>query len=266
MRRESDPLRQARLATDLLGTYQQRSVELARLRRDAIEAAATGQGLTYSAVASALGLSKGRITQIRQTAPPRERAFFGVGPVTLVIPKRQMPGRTLPVIATEDALTAQLLTATLEALNLHVVPDHISANEPWTPPQRDVVVVCGPKSSPAVAKILNADPQLHFETAGLRWRLRDVESGRSFESPMDWPTPEAVDIAYLGRHDHGEHHLLIIAGVHAIGSLGAAHHLSEHLDELYAAVGDQPFSMLIQSTHDGLAITHTAALREPTTW
>jgi hypothetical protein len=59
--------------------------------------------MTYTAVA---GLSKGRITQIRQTAPPSERAFFGVGPVTIAVPERTMPGRALPVISAEYTLAA----------------------------------------------------------------------------------------------------------------------------------------------------------------
>ncbi|WP_088284893.1 hypothetical protein [Kineosporia sp. A_224] len=69
VRAEQDPLVQARLATELIGTYQQRSVELARLRKVAIERAARERGMTMSAVAVEIGLTKGRITQIRQSAP-----------------------------------------------------------------------------------------------------------------------------------------------------------------------------------------------------
>lgn len=82
VRRERDPLKRAKLATLLLSTYQQRSVELARLRKEAISDAASSTGMTYTAIAESLGLTKGRVTQIRQSAPPAERAFFGVGPLT----------------------------------------------------------------------------------------------------------------------------------------------------------------------------------------
>ena len=40
VRQEPDPIRRARLAGELINTYQQRSVELARLRKEAINAAA----------------------------------------------------------------------------------------------------------------------------------------------------------------------------------------------------------------------------------
>lgn len=64
---DRDPIRQARRATELLAIYQERSAELAQLRREAIERAAVEQGLSYAAVAGKIGLSKGRITQIRQS-------------------------------------------------------------------------------------------------------------------------------------------------------------------------------------------------------
>jgi len=69
VRADPDPVRRARRATELLMVYQQRSAELADLRRDAINQAATDQGLTFSAIAKAIGLTKGRITQIRQAGP-----------------------------------------------------------------------------------------------------------------------------------------------------------------------------------------------------
>jgi Sigma-70, region 4 len=53
--------------------YQQRAVELARLRRAAIEEAHRDRGLSYTEIAEALGITKGRITQIRDTAPLPER-------------------------------------------------------------------------------------------------------------------------------------------------------------------------------------------------
>ncbi|EQD44079.1 RNA polymerase, sigma-24 subunit, ECF subfamily [mine drainage metagenome] len=58
------------------------------MRREAIEIAHDLYGLSYTQVASELGLTKGRISQIRTSAPPAERAFFGVGPVTIIVPER----------------------------------------------------------------------------------------------------------------------------------------------------------------------------------
>jgi DNA-directed RNA polymerase specialized sigma24 family protein len=54
-------------------------LELARLRREDMRLRQE-QGLSYAAVAADFGLSKGRIGQVTQTAPPAQRALFGVGP------------------------------------------------------------------------------------------------------------------------------------------------------------------------------------------
>ena len=67
LRLEPDPVRRGRRATDLLATYQQRSVELARIRRAAVEEARDQLGGSYTEVARAFGLTKGRITQIRSS-------------------------------------------------------------------------------------------------------------------------------------------------------------------------------------------------------
>jgi DNA-binding GntR family transcriptional regulator len=66
---EPDPVKRGKRASDLIALYQQRSIELAQIRRDAIDEAHDVLG-SYTEVAKALGLTKGRITQIRQATPP----------------------------------------------------------------------------------------------------------------------------------------------------------------------------------------------------
>ncbi|HWO66686.1 MAG TPA: winged helix-turn-helix domain-containing protein [Umezawaea sp.] len=69
VRADPDPVRRGRRASDLIALYQQRANDLAQIRRDAIDEAHDVLG-SYTEVAKALGLTKGRITQIRQAAPP----------------------------------------------------------------------------------------------------------------------------------------------------------------------------------------------------
>src|SRR5687767_3762361 len=103
VRREPDPVRRGKRATDLLTIYQQRATELARLRKAAIEEAHRVGGLSYTEIAAALGITKGRITQIRNDAPRPERALFGIGPVSIGVPYRyQTTDRERPLIAAED--------------------------------------------------------------------------------------------------------------------------------------------------------------------
>jgi transcriptional regulator with XRE-family HTH domain len=260
VRAEADPLRQARRATDLLGVYQQRSVELARLRRDAINRAARERGLSFSAVAEAIGLSKGRITQIRQSAPPTERAFFGVGPVTVAIPERLMPGRAFPIISAEDDETSRAVTTLLQDLNFQVRPARIPAGEEWQLPDGDLVTICGPISSPTMARAYQADPLIDFSADEHgRFSLTDRASGQRWGSGMDERPARSADVAYVGRLPRPDNrgYMIVIGGIHAIGSLGAATWLRQHLAELHEDTNGKPFSTVIGSTHDGLSITST---------
>lgn len=263
VRAERDPLRQAQRATELLALYQQRGVELARLRKEAIDRAAQELGMSYTAVAARIGLSKGRITQIRQTAPPAERAFFGVGPVTVAVPLRRMDGRSAGVIAREDAASAEQLTALLTSLQLQVQQFHIPTDGEWTP-SGDTVAICGPKSSHVTADAVAADPHLAFEADDGRWTLRDKATGERLTSPMDAGST-SEDLAYLGRLPYRDGTLLVIAGVHALGSHGAVEYLSNNLPELYKAFGTQPFSAVVRCKVEGGTVLEAEAVWGPRT-
>ena len=256
---EPDALRQARRATELMAIYQQRGTELARLRREAIERAALETGMTFSAVATAVGLSKGRISQIRQSAPPAERALFGVGPLTVAVPLRQSPGRASGVIAAEDSLAAQRLTETLEALQFEVRQFQIPTSGDWNPVD-GAIAICGPKSSRITAEAIESDPWLSFQADGDdTWVIRDRDTGQALISPLDRDSG-SEDIAYVGRLAYQGGTLFVIAGVHAIGSLGAVEYLGQHAGELYERVGTRCFSMAVRSQFEGDKVIETEEL------
>lgn len=263
MRAEADPLARARRATALLGIYQQRSTELARLRRVAIEEAAQQRGMSLAAVAVEIGLSKGRITQIRQGAPPPERALFGVGPVIVAVPTRKVAERGLPVISAEDSIAAERLTAQLVALGFAVEQYRIPVGGLWAP-RGDAIAICGPKSSPVTARALTADPFLEFvsDQAG-RYGITDRLDGARYVSGMDDNPPAPRDVAYVGRLPFEDATLMVIAGVHAIGSVGAVHYLATHAGEIYRAVGERCWSAVIASTHDEESILESEAVCPP---
>jgi hypothetical protein len=254
VRAQADALARAREATQLIAVYQQRSTELARLRRAAIEQAAQERGLTLAAVAAEIGLSKGRVTQIRQTAPPAERGLFGVGPVIVAVPMRAMPGRQLPVISAEDAIAAERMTALLTDLGFTVGQHRIPVSGEWTP-SGDVVAICGPKSSHVTADAIATDPFLTFAPdASGRWVITDKGTGQQFRSPMDDAQPASRDIAYVGRLPYAGGTIFIVAGVHAIGSVGVIHYLTRNAESLYEKVGDGRWSAVVASTHDSETI------------
>lgn len=260
VRRVTDHLRRAKLAGELIAVYQQRSVELARLRKEAINKAAAESGLSFSSIAAELGLTRGRITQIRQTAPPPERAFFGVGPITVAMPLRSLQGRALPVISSEDSRAADRLSHLLSDLAFQVEQFRIPTDGSWQPPT-DAVAICGPKSSHVTASAIESDPYLTIapDESG-RWTIRERDGSRVYDSPMDLETEQRwSDVAYVARLalPETDRTLLVIAGVHALGSVGAVDYLARNLPELYQQVGTNRFSMVVASDHDGEAVTRS---------
>jgi hypothetical protein len=263
VRREPDPVRQARLAGELITLDQQRSVELARLRREAINRAAEQKGFSFSAIAAQLGLTRGRISQIRQTAPAAERALFGVGPVTVAVPLRQVSGRALPVISSEDSQAAERLTQLLTDLAFQIQQFRIPPDGRWRP-SGDTVAICGPKSSEVTAEAIGSDPFLTFEPdAQGRWAIRERDSSRVYTSPMDEDDDVWADIAYVGRLAYRRRELLVIAGIHALGSVGAIDCLSRELPEVYAAAGTRRFSMVVRSQHEGEQVVGSEVVCPP---
>jgi hypothetical protein len=265
VRREQDPVRQAKLAGELIAIYQQRGVELARLRKEAINRARDERGLNYATIAEQLGLTRGRITQIRQTAPTAERAIFGVGPVTVAIPERLLSERALPVISSEDARAGDMVTHLLTDLAFVVERFRIPPGGEWEP-RGDVVAICGPKSSAVTAQAIESDPFLRFDPDDHgQWTIRERDGSRVYRSPLDERNEQTwSDVAYLGRLllPTGRS-LFVIAGVHALGSVGAVAYLRAHLPELYAQVGTHRFSMVVGSDHDGEVVTRSEVLCPP---
>lgn len=258
VRREPDPLEQARMAGDLMSLYRQRGYELARIRRDAINRVVGQRGGTFSAVGAELGLTRGRISQIRKDAPATERAFFGVGPIDVATPTRHSSERPEGVVALEDTESARIISEVLRELAFEVRPVAIPVDGQWSP-AHEAVVICGPKSSHVSAEILSRDPVLDFhEVEGGRWVIEDRAAGHRFESPLD-DGAKGEDVAYLGRVTRDGKTVLVVAGIHAIGSVGAVSYLAENLRLVHDAVGTKDFSMVVRTQFDGLTPTTTEA-------
>lgn len=266
LRTDPDPIRRGRRATDLLAVYQQRSTELARIRRAAIEEARDLLGGSYTEVAKAFGLTKGRITQIRATAPPAHRAFFGVGPLAVALPGRIIRDRDDVVIAGEDDETGARLINELEKLSFITERVIIDPREEWEP-AGDAVVVCGPASAHIGHTLMSRDPVLRMAIGdNVQWYIVDEVTGDRFLSPLDEPDPKRADHAYIARHKRGSHVIVHIAGLHALGSVGAARYVMESVPELFAGYGDEEFSMAVTTEFDGLIPKQPKILVPPRKW
>lgn len=266
VRGDPDPISRGRRATTLLGIYQQRSAELARLRKGAIEEAHQRHGMSYTEIADSLGISKGRVTQIRADAPAAERAFFGIGPVAVGIPYRhQATGRNRLLIAAEDSKTSEQIRQLLRDLAFTVTAYEIEP-ERERAPEGDTVIICGPESAPLGAGLMSSDPVLGMVRDHDRWWIEHRPSGERFGSPSDDEGGPAGDVAYVARRQEQNRVIVHIAGIHAIGSLGAAHYLSRHLPDVFSQPGSGACSFVVGCLYDGLEITSSELLAGPFSW
>ncbi|MGQ0779485.1 MAG: hypothetical protein ACT4NY_34550 [Pseudonocardiales bacterium] len=126
--------------------------------------------------------------------------------------------------------------------------------------------VCGPKSAPVGAWLLDRDPRLGMIEDHGQWWILDRSAGRQYASPSDGPDHPSCDIAYFARHLIDGRTLLHIAGIHAIGSLGMVHYLARNLTELSAAFDDESFSLAIICDYNGLTITSSTIILGPHRW
>ncbi|MFI8290168.1 sigma-70 family RNA polymerase sigma factor [Streptomyces sp. NPDC085614] len=232
-------------AVDLMTELQAAVVETSRMRKESI-AWLRKNGHSMADVAKLMGVSRARVAQLRDAGPPPERAFLGTRLVQVVVPLR--PGER-EYVAVEDSSTGQRLLALAQSLQLDGELGYIPTTGELDLNRDDLVVVCGPKTSPEAAAALAQDPRLSFETLpDGRWALVERESGKVYPSPSDDPQdPTPADVAYLGRlpRPDGQGTFILIAGVHAVGSLGVAHFLTESLASLYEEAGTEPFSMVV---------------------
>ncbi|MEU9701349.1 sigma-70 family RNA polymerase sigma factor [Streptomyces sp. NPDC047981] len=251
-------------AVDLMGELQAAVVETSRMRKESI-AWLRDHGHSMADVAKLMGVSRARVAQLRDAGPPPERAFLGTQDVQVLVPMR--PGER-DYVALEDSSTGQKLLALAHQLQLEGDLGYIPTSGEIDLDHDDLIVVCGPKTSPVTAEALGNDPRLAFETLpDGRWALIERESGTVHTSPTDSPEdPTSTDIAYLGRlpRPDGQGTFLLIAGVHAVGSLGVAHFLAENIASVYKEAGTAPFSMVITADYEPgtKAITGSRALSD----
>jgi len=263
----ADPVARARAAGEQQAQHQSAVNRLAKIRRTAI-AELRAQGLSYAQVGDSLGVTRGRIAQLRGPDASTEAAFFGGRTISIATPLRAQPGGRL-MVAQEDVDTATVLAEYLARLDLdtsmqRIPPEGAPDFEPDA-----LVVICGPGTSPTIGELLRSDPTLDYsQRADGTWTIVDRESSREFRSPIDDGSTDR-DIAYLGRlHRPDGRPFILIAGIHATGSLGVAHYLvtAPHLRELQETTpGPARFSMVIacQFDPDTLSIRGTEAASPP---
>ncbi|GAA1025314.1 MULTISPECIES: hypothetical protein [Amycolatopsis] len=266
LRLEPDPFIQGRLATEKIEKFSQYIAELSRIRRHAVERARAQTGAQDKDIADKMTLSKSRLSQLMKTAPTVERIFFGHGPVKVGVPYRyQTTDRERPLIAAEDTEAPDSLVELLRGMSFltkrfQIEPDRENL------PDGDVVVVCGPKSAPVGAALLREDPALDMVEHDDRWWIVETATGTRHGSPADESPPGHGDIAYVARHIRDGRIAVHIAGIHTVGSLGAAHYLAANLPSLFAGIGDTSCSLIVGCTVSGREIAGSTLVAGPFVW
>jgi hypothetical protein len=261
VRAQEDPMVRARDATRLLGDYQAAVTELSRIRREALEDLRR-KGYSQTEVASLVGLSRGRIGQLAASGPALERGFFGDDDLTVIVAQKQEAGSKRPVVAAETAAAASNLQAVAAKLGLGARIEHVPPMGLVDLNRDNLMVFGGPRVHPIVGQLMQSDPYLQFrEDDNGEWYLHDAETAKDYRSPHD---PAGIrDFGYLGRlsRPDGKGTFLVAAGIHPTGLLGTVAVLENELAEIYGAVRDARFSLLVECTYDPDTLTVVEANR-----
>ncbi|WP_327088367.1 sigma-70 family RNA polymerase sigma factor [Nonomuraea sp. NBC_01738] len=245
-----NPYQLLRVATERLNAAQQEVTELSRLRRKVIQEL-HAQGLSYAQIAKEAGLTRGRIHQIRHTGPAPEGAFLGTGTITLATPLKQEATNARPVVAMEDVTAAKRLEDLARGFDLGMELEHIPIGGDIDLNRPNLIVICGPKLSPAMGALYESDPVLEWVKEDA-WTLRDSRTGESYKSGSDRTPASNIDYAYLGRlaRPDGNGNVLVFTGIHPQGSLGVVQLLQTEIATLWGQVADKRFSTVVAVEYD----------------
>lgn len=156
------------------------------------------------------------------------KKFLHTEEVNIYFPGRDI-GRNYPVVASEDFLAAYEMAEFIQQNGLKA---NLKIISPYKNHQfeKGSVVICGPKSSSSVRELLATDPCYQFiEDQDGIWKFQELSTHNILISPDDKSLDNQKDIAYLGRvrqNQDDNNQILLIAGIHAIGSYGVIKYLT----------------------------------------
>lgn len=248
---KEDAATRAQRASALVSRYTDLTSEASRVRREALTELVDG-GSSHADLARLLGVTRARIGQLLSTGPRPERALLGVGAITVAIGGKWEAGKPNP----SAVISAEALAAYHRIKE--VCADHkLAAQHEVVPPpgmvrlnRENLIVMGSPRILPLVGQVLESDENLAFDHGAQGWFLRDLRHGEKYRSPSD--EGESSDYAYIGRlpRPDGRGTFLYVAGIHAMGTLGAAQYLTDHLAEIYKEVKTSRWSTLVACTYD----------------
>lgn len=246
-----DPWTRAKRAGELITFHQDEVTELSRMRREAIEELVSG-GTKQTDIAAKINMTKARLSKLLSSGPKPARAFLGTGKITVAIGGKQESQKANPsaVISAEALAAYHAFSDLASAYNLDTEYELVPPPGMVRLNRTNLVVMTSPRLLPLVGQVLEADKNLAFESGAQGWFLRDRTTETIYRSPSD--SGEPCDYAYIGRlpRPDGQGYFLYMAGIHAMGTKGAVHYLTENIEELYAQAKKKRFSTLIACHYD----------------
>jgi hypothetical protein len=247
----TDPLERVARAHALVTDLNEVSTEASRIRRETLEELVRTK-FTQAKLAEHLNITRSRVGQLLKSGPRPERAMLGFGELVVALGgksegDKEKPG---PVVSTDDLGGYQMVSDTARELGLSTRYEVVQPPGMIDLNRDNLVVACGPRLSPLISQVLQADRRFQFSKDTDGWHLVDQAEELTYRSPMD--SGENRDYGYLARLPRfdGGGTFLYAAGLHAPGVSGALHYLTNNLAELYDQVKLKRFSMLVSCEFD----------------
>lgn len=242
LEQETDPIKILRDSSFLLAVNQQLAVEISRRRKLAVDVAADELGMTYSLIAAKARLTKGRIGQIRKTAPPEERIVFGYGPLNEIRVTRLKPdpmrGVSINDVRVEGA--RRTFYQLLERLNLQVF-EQVLQRSRLSHMYADSFTFIDLEKDFSLPEIIQKDPYIKI--------VRGGDSEERLELICDTEISKMNIIGYFGKFRVENKFLFILVGENDQALIRLVEYLSGNLKEIYGSVGSQEFSIILQSDY-----------------
>lgn len=247
----TDPGQRARRASDLIEEHQSAITELSRTRREALDEMLS-QGMSQTQIAELLDMTRSRVGQLLSSGPKPERALLGSGTITIAVGGKYEADKPEPghVVSTESFAAYEGLATLARGHGFKTEYEVVPPPGMVELNRTNLIVVGSPRILPFVGQVLASDTKLGFANDGNGWYLVDDHSGQTYRSPAD--NGESVDYAYVGRlpRPDGRGTFLYLAGIHAMGSLGAGKFLQDNIEDLYREVKTRRFSLLVSCEYD----------------
>ncbi|NUS73279.1 MAG: sigma-70 family RNA polymerase sigma factor [Corynebacteriales bacterium] len=253
LRTIGDPKERLREAGELLAEVQSTAAEIGEIRRGAIDEL-RAQGMTLAQIATIVGVSVARLSQLSAPRKKPERALLSSGNhVTVGVPVEEASypgGRSRLVLHKEDTEFVSQIQNLASSLGLTSDVEHVEPDQFIDLNRDGMVLTCGPRQSPWLEQILAADSEYGFLKDEQGWYLFDRRSGEKYRSPAD--RGESRDYGYLGAlpRPDGNGTWLYIAGIHAAGSRGGARYLEQHISEIHRQANNSLWSCLISCDYE----------------